>query len=140
MAFIYGKKSEANLMTVNPVLQLIFRQALKLGLIDISITCGRRSQAEQNEMYRLGRSRVKWPHGKHNVIDPFDLANALDAAPYVNGKVSYDYRHCVYLAGIIMAIATERGFKIRWGGNWDMDTEVMTDQDFQDLVHYELVE
>ncbi len=29
---------------------------------------------------------------------------------------------------------------IRWGGNWDQDGEPVTDQDFQDLMHYEIVE
>jgi len=28
---------------------------------------------------------------------------------------------------------------LRWGGNWDMDGEPITDQDFQDLVHFEEV-
>lgn len=31
------------------------------------------------------------------------------------------------------------GIDIRWGGNWDMDGEPVTDQNFQDLVHFELV-
>jgi hypothetical protein len=31
------------------------------------------------------------------------------------------------------------GVMIRWGGNWDMDGEPITDQDFQDLVHFELI-
>lgn len=140
MPFKFGKKSEAKLLTVNPALQLVFRKAIKLGLIDVSITDGRRTQAEQNRLFEIGRSKVKWPHGKHNVIDPFDLANAVDAAPFVNGQASYERPHCIYLAGIVMAIATDRGFKIRWGGNWDMDAEPVTDQDFQDLVHFEIVE
>jgi peptidoglycan L-alanyl-D-glutamate endopeptidase CwlK len=32
------------------------------------------------------------------------------------------------------------GVKLRWGGNWDRDGEPVTDQDFQDLVHFELAE
>ena len=47
--------------------------------------------------------------------------------------------HCCVLAGIILTCAVKRGIKIRWGGNWDMDSEPITDQDFQDLVHYERV-
>jgi peptidoglycan L-alanyl-D-glutamate endopeptidase CwlK len=28
--------------------------------------------------------------------------------------------------------------RLRWGGDWDMDTKV-SDNDFDDLVHFELV-
>lgn len=65
-------------------------------------------------------------------------SKAIDVAPYVNGKASYDYRHCCFFAGVVLAIAGMLKIKVRWGGNWDMDEEVMTDQDFQDLVHFEL--
>jgi hypothetical protein len=31
------------------------------------------------------------------------------------------------------------GIKIRWGGDWDMDTETK-DNNFDDLVHFEIKE
>jgi len=37
----------------------------------------------------------------------------------------------------MLAAAALAKVKIRWGGNWDMDGEPVTDQEFQDLVHYE---
>ncbi len=61
-------------------------------------------------------------------------------APYLNGGVSWDSRHCLYFAGLVMGIAKQMDIEIRWGGDWDRDNEPVTDQEFQDLVHFEFVE
>lgn len=135
MKFSYGKRSLTELRSTDRELQRVFHTALNLGLIDISILCGHRNEVDQMEAFNSNKSKVQWPNSKHNSFPSL----GIDAAPYVGGKVSFDYRHCVYLAGIIMAVSTWLGVKIRWGGNWDMDTEVVTDQDFQDLLHYEVV-
>ena len=135
MTLYYGDNSKINLLSCDPKIQFIFKKILTLELIDVSIIQGHRGEAEQNRYFKLGKSQVQWPNSKHN----FMPSRGVDAAPYVNGKASDDYRHCIYLAGIIMAISKYEGFRIRWGGNWDMDLEPVTDQDFQDLWHYELV-
>lgn len=140
MAYQYGKNSHERLETVDPRLQLVFRTALALGLIDISIIQGVRPQEEQNRLYNERRSRVQWPDGKHNIKEPEEKAKAIDAGPYIKGRVSYNHKHCCFLAGVILGIGRSQGIKIRWGGNWDQDGEPITDQDFQDLVHYEIVE
>lgn len=135
MKFYYGQQSKKNLGSVCPELQVVFERALSLGLIDISVIQGGRGKAEQNIYFKLEKSRVEWPYSKHNKIP----SQALDAAPYVNGKASADWRHCIYLAGLVTGIGASMGIKIRWGGNWDMDGEPITDQDFQDLWHYEVI-
>ena len=135
----YGKRSQERLATVTTNLQLVFKIVLALGLIAIAVVEGRRSKEDQNEYFRTGKSRVQWPNGKHNVKNPNDLAEAVDAAPYVNGKISWDQRHCIFLAGLVQAVGKMVGVEIRWGGNWDRDGEPVTDQDFQDLVHFEEV-
>lgn len=138
MKYKFGKQSTGNLLTCTTNLQLVMNKALYLGLIDFSITEGIRSKAEQNRYYKLGRSDFPWPDSKHNVLnEETDRAKAVDAPPYVNSKVSYNYYHCCYLAGIILSTGKFLGIDIKWGGNWDMDGEPITDQDFQDLVHYE---
>lgn len=135
MKFKFGKTSQMKLYTVHPDLEIIMGDALDTGIMDFSIIEGHRRQVEQNKYYDLGKSRVKFPDGKHNKIP----SKAVDAAPFINGKVSWNRLHCCVLAGIILACAAKRGIKLRWGGNWDMDGEPITDQDFQDLVHFELV-
>lgn len=135
MEFRFGKTSQGKLYTVHPDLEIIMEDALDTGIMDFSIIEGHRSKVEQNRYYDLGKSRVKFPDGKHNKIP----SKAVDTAPFINGKVSWNKLHCCVLAGIILACAAKREIKLRWGGNWDMDSEPITDQDFQDLVHYELV-
>ena len=134
VTFKYGYNSEQNLNTCDDRLVLVFRRALELGLMDISIIQGRRGKSEQNRYFTLGKSQVQWPNSKHNFIP----SKAVDAAPYINGA-SGDYKHCIHLAGIILTVAKYEGIRMRWGGNWDMDSEPVTDQEFQDLWHYELL-
>jgi len=139
MKYSYGRTSSGVLITASFNLQLVFDDALATGLIDISAIEGRRVKARQNRLYRINRSKVLWPYSKHNVLKPEDLAHAVDAAPYVNGKRSDVWYHCIFLAGVIQACGEKLSIPIRWGGNWDMDGEPITDQDFQDLWHYEEV-
>lgn len=139
MIYRWGIKSNRILAFADPDIVRVFNRALSLGLMDITIIQSIRERDEQDEYFKAGKSRVKWPHSKHNILNPFDKALALDAAPYVNGKASDNYNHCVYLAGIILAVAKIEKVSMRWGGNWDMDGEPITDQDFQDLWHYEKI-
>jgi len=133
----FGNTSEFNLSTVHFDLQLVAREALAMGLMDFSITEGHRGKELQNEYYNADppKSRVKFPDGKHNKIP----AEAFDAVPWIKDHISYNKAHCCVLAGIILTCAKKLGVGMRWGGNWDMDTEPVTDQDFQDLVHFELI-
>ena len=135
MTLYFGKRSEANLETASLSLQHLMRQALALNLIDFSITEGFRPRFKQDEYFAAGKSKVRWPNSKHN-IQPY--SGAVDAVPYVRGKLSYNYYHCCFLAGVILALAKKISVPVRWGGNWDMDLEPITDQDFNDLVHFEL--
>lgn len=135
MKFYFSTKSKIKLHSCHLDLQAIINEALAYEIMDIVVIEGHRDKATQDRYYALNKSKVKYPDGKHNKTP----SEAIDIAPYINGKVSWNKLHCCVLAGIILVIAKKRGIKIRWGGNWDMDGEPITDQDFQDLVHYERV-
>jgi peptidoglycan LD-endopeptidase CwlK len=130
----FSATSAGRLATCHPVLQHLFCEVIKH--FDCAILEGHRDRATQNEYFRTGKSRLPWPQGKH-CSEP---SLAIDAAPYHQGRASYDPRHCLHFAGFVLGIANQMGIKIRWGGDWDGDNEPVTDQDFQDLVHFELVE
>jgi len=130
-----GKRSIANRNTCNSNVQKVINKSIDLDIMDFTVVQGHRGQEEQDKYYYEGKSRVKWPNGKHNKYP----SEAADIAPYINGDISWNKIHCVHLAGIVLAVAEMQGVKLRWGGNWDMDYEPVTDQDFQDLVHYEEV-
>lgn len=137
--YIFGETSREKLNEVDPDMRRVATLALSWGIMDFTVYEGRRSKACQDRFCTLGKSRVKWPDGAHNVKNPEDLAHAFDIAPVINGQISWAKTHCVALSGIILAAAAVLGVRLRWGGNWDMDGEPITDQDFQDLVHYERI-
>lgn len=131
----FGQASLKNLNTIVYSLRSVFERALNYEVIDFSIIEGHRPKETQDRYFNDGKSKVQWPNSKHNIMP----SKAGDAAPYVNGTISWNKQHCCVLAGVILAAAAELGIRVRWGGNWDMDNEPITDQDFQDLVHYEVV-
>jgi peptidoglycan L-alanyl-D-glutamate endopeptidase CwlK len=136
----YSRRSLDILETCDRRIQQVFHAVLKTGLIDLAIIEGRRARDRQDKLFAEGKSRVQWPNSKHNVITPGKLSMAVDAAPFVDGDVSWRAEHCIFAAGVVLATAHRLMVPLRWGGNWDMDREPVTDQDFQDLVHYELIE
>lgn len=82
-------------------------------------------------MFELGRSKLKWPKGKHNKRP----AEATDAAPY---PIDWEDRErFIMFGGYVLGIAFELNIGLRWGGDWDRDTQVK-DNRFDDLVHFEL--
>ena len=130
----FGKRSEGRLATVDPRLAEVVRDALKVVPFDLTVLTGHRSREDQERAVRLGRSRVHYPRGKHNRLPSL----AVDLAPYPIDW--HDRPRFVFLAGVMTAAGRERGLDIRWGGNWDGDGTLITDQTLVDLPHFELLE
>lgn len=133
----FSKTSKAKLDTCDPRLVEIFEEVVKH--VDCTILEGARDKETQDEYYRTGRSQVQWPNSKHNVRDG-ELSKAVDCVPYFRNAphVRWDDTASFYwFAGFVQAIAISKGYKLRWGGNWDMDDE-FHDQSFMDLPHYEV--
>lgn len=132
----YSKISLGRLEECHSDLQLIFNRVIKL--FDNSILCGHRSEDEQNSALYSGNSKLSFPNSKHNKVPSM----AVDSIPYpIDWK---NTKRMIYYAGMVKAIGEifiEEGkvtHVIRWGGDWDMDTET-SDNKFNDLVHFELV-
>lgn len=135
----FGKTSNARLATCHPDLQLVFNEVIKH--VDCSIIQGVRSKEDQDEYFRTGKSKLKWPNSKHNVLKPGDLSRAVDVAPYLKNKphIRWDEKEVwYYFAGFVMSVAAANDIKLRWGGNWDCDDE-FRDNSFMDLPHFELL-
>jgi len=125
----FGIRSAANLATAHPSLQRLFREVIKH--FDCSVICGHRTEEEQNKVFHEGKSKVQWPRSKHNRLPSI----AVDVVPYpVDWK---DTNRFYYFAGVVKGIASSMDIDIRWGGDWDGDTQVH-DQTFMDLPHFEL--
>lgn len=131
----FSKRSAAKLATCDPQLQKLFERVLQIH--DCTIVEGRRDKETQNEYFRTGKSKLKWPNSKHNCTAPV-LSKAVDVAPYKDGGIPWDdVESFRYFAGIVIGVAAMMDIKIRWGGDWDGDNS-FKDQTFHDLPHFEL--
>lgn len=136
----YSKASLAALGECDPRLQKVFLELIKH--FDVKILEGHRTVAEQQKLYAQGRStsgeivtQIDGVNrkGKHNYLP----SKAVDIAPWpINWT---DTERFVYAAGFIKGIAASMGIQLRWGGDWDQDTEVR-DERFRDIGHFEVVD
>jgi peptidoglycan L-alanyl-D-glutamate endopeptidase CwlK len=78
-------------------------------------------------------------HSKH-LLQVDGCGHAVDLLPYVNGRAIdwNDISKMIWFAGRFFQSCESLGVSLRWGGNWDGDAEIITDQRFNDLVHWEL--
>lgn len=126
----FSKTSKERLATCHPDLQRLFNEVIKER--DCTIVCGHRTKQAQEDAYRLGYSKVKFPKSKHNSLPSL----AVDVVPYPidwNNKQRF-----VEFNAYVKLVAAKLGIKIRWGGDWDNDGD-WRDERFLDMPHYELV-
>ena len=125
----FGKTSRKNLSTCHKDLQDLFNEVIKH--VDCSVLEGHRGKERQNKAYDEGKSKVRFPNGRHNASP----SRAVDVVPY---PVDWNDRERFHLfAGFVLGIAQSMGIKLRWGGDWNMNFEV-DDNKFDDFPHFEL--
>ena len=125
----FGKRSKEKLATCNQKLQEVFNEVIKY--VDCSILEGHRSKDRQNSLYEDGKTKVRYPNGRHNASP----SRAVDVTPY---PVDWaDRERQTLFAGFVLGVANQMGIKLRWGGDWDQDFEVK-DNRFDDFPHFEL--
>lgn len=133
----FSVTSRNKLRTCHTLLQGLFDTVVLT--YDCAIIEGRRSKARQNALYSAGSSKLVWPESKHNVLNPINLSMAVDVAPCIKGKgISWNTKQCYHFGGYVLAVSHQLKIPIRWGGDWDRDYDIL-DQEFNDLVHFELV-
>ena len=125
----YSNKSKERLASCDERLQDVFNEVIKY--VDCSILEGHRSKERQNKLYDENRTKVKYPNGRHNSSP----SKAVDVTPY---PVDWEDRERQTLfAGFVLGLARNMGIRLRWGGDWDMDFQVM-DNRFDDFPHFEI--
>ncbi|MBN2669988.1 MAG: hypothetical protein JXR60_12275 [Bacteroidales bacterium] len=139
----FSNTSQQRKATCHLDLQIILDVAISISPIDFGIAEGHRPTDLQLKYFKEGKSKIDGINkkGKHN----YKPSLAADIYLFINGKASWDKESLSYVMGIIHAVAEilyEQGkitHKIRWGGNWDMDGEILIDQSFDDRPHIELI-
>ena len=125
----FGKSSKKRLNTCDDKLQKVFNEVIKH--VDCSILEGHRDKDRQNKLYEEGKTKVKYPNGRHNR----QPSSAVDVTPY---PVDWEDRERQTLfAGFVIGVASQMNINLRWGGDWDQDFQVV-DNRFDDFPHFEL--
>ena len=125
----FGKTSKKRLSTCDSKLQEIFNEVIKH--VDCSVLEGHREKDRQNKLFEEGKTKVKYPDGRHNR----QPSSAVDVTPYpVDWK---DRERQTLFAGFVIGVASQMGINLRWGGDWDQDFKVV-DNRFDDFPHFEL--
>ena len=127
----FGRKSRERLSTCDNRLQDVFNEVIKT--VDCSVIEGHRSKERQNKLYEEGKTKVRYPDGRHNASP----SRAADVVPY---PIDWNDRERFHLfAGFVIGIAKSMGIKLRWGGDWNMNWEV-DDNKFDDFPYFEIRE
>ena len=125
----FGTRSRNALHSCDEKLIKVFNEVIKT--VDCSVLEGHRNKAKQDEYYDEGKSKVKYPNGRHNKLPSM----AVDVCPY---PIDWDDRERFHLfAGFVLGIAKSMGINLRWGGDWNQNFEV-DDNKFDDFPHFEL--
>ncbi len=127
----FGKRSKEKLATCDDRLQKVFNEVIKH--VDCSVLEGHRSKERQNKLYEEGKTKVRYPKGRHNASP----SNAVDVVPY---PIDWNDRERFHLfAGFVLGVANRMGYTLRWGGDWNMNFQV-NDNNFDDFPHFEIMD
>ena len=140
----FAKASRAHRATCDPRLQRVLDRVI--AIFDISVIWGHRGKEDQERAFATGHSTKRWPNSKHNRMP----SPAMDVVPW---PVDWEDRErFTLMAGFILATADQvareeakaaglpgPAWTLRWGGDWDRDTQV-ADNKWDDLAHFEIVE
>lgn len=136
MAFKLGPRSLLNLRGVHPDLVRVVKRAISISTIDFTVIEGLRSPTRQKELVASGASRTM--KSRHIT------GHAVDVAPYVGGKVRWDWPLFIPIAEAMKEAARLENVKIRWGGTWGLLADApqinmsVLHKKFPDGPHYEL--
>jgi len=153
MSFQFGLRSTEKLNTCHTDLIKIHTTAIKLTRVDYGISEGSRSIERARDLFAQGKSKLDPDQGqlsKHITTSENPLSLATDIYiyhpdPRIRQRLIYDLDSLCFVAGCIVTVAEgllidgEISHRVRWGGNWDLNGEILTDQNFDDLCHFELI-
>lgn len=121
MTYVLGATSLARLQHVHPDLQKVVKRAIQITPIDFTVLEGLRTKERQKELFAKGATKTM--NSRHLT------GHAVDLAPVIDGKVSWDWPLYHRLAAAVKEAAKDVGVPITWGGDW---------RSFKDGPHWEL--
>jgi peptidoglycan L-alanyl-D-glutamate endopeptidase CwlK len=120
MSITLGSRSLMRLEGVHPDLVRVVKRAAASSDLDFTVLEGLRTEARQRQLFKEGASKTL--NSRHLT------GHAVDLAPMLDGKVSWDWPLYHRLAKIVKAAAAAENVPLQWGGDWR----------FKDGPHWEL--
>ena len=121
MTIILGQLSLNRLEGVHPDLVRVVKKAAAMSDLDFTVLEGLRTVERQTQLVKQGASKTM--NSRHIT------GHAVDLAPMIGGKVSWDWPLYHRLAKVVKAAAADENVPITWGGGW---------RTFKDGPHWEL--
>ena len=116
--FKLSNRSLEKLEGVNPLLVDTVKRAIQLSKVDFGVIYGVRSLAEQEKLYKAGRSQTM---KSRHLIQEDGTSHAVDLMAYDGNNPSWDIVMYDDIADAMKAAAKETGAKIGWGAAWQID-------------------
>ena len=107
--FKLSSRSLEKLEGVNPLLVDTVKEAIKLSSVDFGVIYGVRSLAEQEKLYKAGRSQTM---KSRHLIQGDGTSHAVDLMAYDGSNPSWDIVMYDDIADAMKAAAKETGAKI----------------------------
>ena len=126
MTYKLGTRSLRRLQGVHPHLVEIVKRAIEITNQDFTVLEGLRSVARQKRLVAKGASKTM---NSRHIKAPNGYGHAVDIAPLVNGKVSWDWKYYYELERAMKQAAKELDYPLEWGGDW---------RSFKDGPHWQL--
>ena len=121
MSIVLGARSLSRLEGVHPDLVRVVKKAAAMSDLDFTVLEGLRTPERQRELMKQGATKTL--NSRHLT------GHAVDLAPMLVGKVSWDWPLYHRLAKIVKAAAAAENVAVTWGGSWAK---------FRDGPHWEL--
>lgn len=137
MSIILGQRSLSRLEGVHPDLIRVVKKAAALSDLDFAVLEGLRTPERQKQLMQQGATRTL--NSRHIT------GHAVDLAPMLNGKVSWDWPLYHRLAEYVRSASISENVPIRWGGTWKLLSAIngpitakVLSRSFPDGPHFEL--
>ena len=137
MSIILGQRSLSRLEGVHPDLIRVVKKAAALSDLDFAVLEGLRTPERQKQLMQQGATRTL--NSRHIT------GHAVDLAPMLDGKVSWDWPLYHRLAEYVRSASISENVPIRWGGTWKLLSAIsgpitakVLSRSFPDGPHFEL--
>jgi len=136
----FSATSKLRLESCHRDLRILFAHVI--NDFDCTIVCGHRDKEAQDAAFNSNpkKSKLPYPQSKHNKIPSM----AVDAAPYINGKIDWTRDQMLFFAGYVKGKADQlfkigvMSHRIRLGADFSGDNNVNNER-FSDCPHFELM-